>query len=359
MVVIRGLLWISFAALLIGSASYFLKLGFGSPLLHVSPSVRDAHLRWEDAEFSPHPTQGGDPFSLTIKNIGDGNAINVTISFVLNLNTDDLIMMAKNSGLFSSKHIEGDATQLKVPTRSGFSFNSAAQIDLTADNVVRRDEIAVHKEILVAYPPGIRNAIYLWLLVTSYSRHTASETEWKKDNTFTADDPRLHDYSAIDKHLTDQLQKQLRDPVLLIPNVTITTTCQNHKYYPSDTVTTIRSIFTYDPDRWAQWKRDERQYRPHKGDLVNAWLASRGIVQAPGDYSIGQIEGGKEEIQTWNVAKLGAEPTEGELWFMIPRIRDQQQVLSGGEGVLSFEDEKNPSEGQFNISKGRKLFTPR
>jgi hypothetical protein len=44
---------------------------------------------------------------------------------------------------------------------------------------------------------------------------------------------------------------------------------------------------------------------------------------------------------------------------MIPRIRDQEQVLSGGEGVLSFEDEKNPSEGQFNISKGRKLFTPR
>ena len=94
MVVIRGLLWLYFAALLIGSASYFITLSFGSPLLHVSPSVRDAYLRWEDSEFSPHSTQGGDPFALTIKNIGDGNVINVTITFVLNLNTDELIMMA-------------------------------------------------------------------------------------------------------------------------------------------------------------------------------------------------------------------------------------------------------------------------
>jgi hypothetical protein len=132
-------------------------------------------------------------------------------------------MMAKNSGLFSSKHIEGDATQLKVRTRSGFSINSATQIIFTEDNVVRRDEIAVNNEIIAAYPSGIRNAIYLWFLVTSYSRHTASRAEWKKDNTFTAADPRLHDYSAISKHLTDQLQKQLRDPVLLIPNLTIIT----------------------------------------------------------------------------------------------------------------------------------------
>jgi hypothetical protein len=268
-------------------------------------------------------------------------------------------MMARNSGLFSSNHIEGEATGLKVPTRTGLPFNMAAQINLTEDNLVRRDQIAANNEILVPYPPGIRNAIYLWILVTSYSRHTASQVEWRKANTFTADDPRLHDYSALHKHLEDQLQQQMRDPILVIPNVTIIIICQNTKYYRFKTATTIRSIFTYDFDQWAQWKRDERQHRLGKGDLVNAWLASRGIVQAPGDYSIGQLEGGKEEIQTWNVAKLGAEPTEGELWFMIPRIRDQQQVLSGGEGVLSFEDEKNPSEGQFNISKGRGLFTPR
>jgi hypothetical protein len=140
---------------------------FWYPLLHVSPSVRDAHLRWEDAEFSPHPTQGGDPFALTIKISATVMLSMLTISFVLTLNTDDLIMMAKNSGLFSSKHIEGDATQVKVPTRSGFLFNSATQIDFTEDNVVRRDEIAVNNEIIVAYPSGIRNAIYLWFLVTS------------------------------------------------------------------------------------------------------------------------------------------------------------------------------------------------
>ena len=126
------------------------------------------------------------------------------------------------------------------------------------------------------------------------------------------------------------------------------------------TTNTIRSIYKYDfSEKWAQWTRDEQPQRLHKGDLVNAWLVSQGIAQARGDYSIGEIEGGNEEIQSWNVAKLGAKPTEEQLWFMRPFIRDQQQVLSGGKGVLSYEDENNTLKGWFNINKSQGLFTPR
>jgi hypothetical protein len=57
-----------------------------SPLLHVSPLVRDTHLHWENGEFFPRPKQGGDPFAITIKNLGDRNAINLTFRFVLGMN---------------------------------------------------------------------------------------------------------------------------------------------------------------------------------------------------------------------------------------------------------------------------------
>jgi hypothetical protein len=73
----------------------------GRPLLHVSPSTRDARVHWDTGEFSPRSEQGGDPFAITVKNIGDRDAINLTLRFVLNLDTAELVKMAHKSELFS------------------------------------------------------------------------------------------------------------------------------------------------------------------------------------------------------------------------------------------------------------------
>jgi hypothetical protein len=89
---------------------------------------------------------------------------------------------------------------------------------------------------------------------------------------------------------------------------------------------------------------------------VKAWLKLNRIAVAPGDYSIVQPEGGPEKIENWNTDKLGAEPSDGQLLLMIPFVHSEDQVLAGGDGVLSFEDENNPSEGGFNISKSQGLF---
>jgi hypothetical protein len=94
------------------------------------------------------------------------------------------------------------------------------------------------------------------------------------------------------------------------------------------------------------------------GDLVNAWLVLHGVSHAPGDYSTGQPEGGEDQILTWNEAKLGPKPTKEELEFFMPAfIRDQQKVLSGGHGVLCYEDQNNPSGGRYNLYKNQDLFT--
>jgi hypothetical protein len=53
----------------------------------------------------------------------------------------------------------------------------------------------------------------------------------------------------------------------------------------------------------------------------------------------------------------GENPTDAELRFMIPFIRDQQQVLSGGQGILSYEDQNNPSEGRYNLYKNQDLLS--
>lgn len=325
-----------------------------SPVLHVSPSVRDAHIRWENGEFSPRPEQGGDPFVLKIKNIGDRKAVNLTIRFVFNLDTDELIKMAQKSPLFSSKPIEGDAKSLTIPTRSSLSEATAAQINFTEDNVIRRAEIPADNEITVHYPPGIKNEISLWLLITSYSQATAWRA--KEKDSIHPSDPNL-----IMKYLKDENQEAQRARILVLPDITITIFYHDIQQNTLSTTDTIRLIYDC---RWldtsaARWTRDERPRRLSKGDLVNAWLVFNHIdAHAPGDYRVVQPEGGDEKIETWNVAKLGAEPTEGQLFFMIPFIREHQQVLSGGEGVLSFEDENNPSEGWYNIYKTQGLFIP-
>jgi hypothetical protein len=119
----------------------------GGPLLHVSPSVREAHLRWETGEFSPRSKQGDDPFAITVRNIGDRNAVNLTFIFALNLERDQFVNTAKNSELFSSRQIEGDAKTLTIPTRYSLSEITWTKINLTEDNVVRRDEIEAHGEV--------------------------------------------------------------------------------------------------------------------------------------------------------------------------------------------------------------------
>src|ERR1700726_4087832 len=60
----------------------------------LQPSLRPRNGRANSNSFSSRPEQGGDPFAITIKNLGDRNAINLTLKFVLNLDTDELIKMA-------------------------------------------------------------------------------------------------------------------------------------------------------------------------------------------------------------------------------------------------------------------------
>jgi hypothetical protein len=323
----------------------------GNPLLHLSPSVRDAPLRWDAGEFSPRPKQEGDPFAITVKNIGDRDAINLTLRFVLNLDTAELIKMARKSELFSNKHIEGDTKRLTIPTRFSLSETSWIQINLTEDNVVRRDELHAHSELSVSYPSVIKNAISLWLLVTSHSAGMTWRT--KERENIPPNDP-----TVMMEYLKVQTKEMQRARILVLPDVTITIVYVDVQKNTFSLTNTIRLLYEYEwSDSWAKWTRDERPRRLFMGDLVNAWLIFHGIAHAPGDYSTGQPEGGEDQILSWNEAKLGPKPTDAELWFMRPFIRDQQQVLSGGQGILSYEDQNNPSEGRYNLYKNQDLFS--
>jgi hypothetical protein len=67
----------------------------GGSLLKVSPSVKDAHVLWDAGEFSLRPEKGNDPFAITVRNIGDSNAVDLTLRFVLTLDTERLIKTAQ------------------------------------------------------------------------------------------------------------------------------------------------------------------------------------------------------------------------------------------------------------------------
>jgi hypothetical protein len=345
-------MWLSCLALILGVLSYAIEVAVGSPLLRVSPSIRDAHLRWEEGEFSPHAERGNDPFAIAIRNIGDRNAVDLTISFLLNLKADDLIVTAQKSSLFANKPIRGDAQRLQVPTRSSLSMSSDTLIDFTAENVVRREEVQIggrDKEISVSYPAVIKNTIFLWLLMTSHSKGQTSLDEWRKNKT--PEDPTL-----IMKQLNDQMEEAQRASILVLPELTITIICHDTRQNTYSTTSVIRSIYKY--EEWARWviaEEAQRQLVP-KNDLVKAWLTQNRIAATRGDYSIVQPEGGPEKIENWNADKLGAEPSDGQLLLMIPFVHSQNQVLAGGRGVLSFEDENNPSEGLFNFNKSQGLF---
>ena len=75
------------------------------------------------------------------------------------------------------------------------------------------------------------------------------------------------------------------------------------------------------------------------GELVRGWLDSHSIPNSPGDYNVGIPQGGDEKILTWNVERLGEQPTIAQLQSMASFVRRQQQVLLGGDGTLSFEDQ--------------------
>ena len=91
------LFWLSVLSLIVGTASYLVKVSRGSPILHVRPSVMDSILSWQNGNFNPYPKHGDDPFAIKIKNIGTGNAINLTITFSLKIDADELARMALKS----------------------------------------------------------------------------------------------------------------------------------------------------------------------------------------------------------------------------------------------------------------------
>jgi hypothetical protein len=244
-------------ALLLGFDTWrVIEVAVGSPLLRVSPSIRDAHLRWEEGEFSPHAERGNDPFAIAIRNIGDRNAIDLTISFLLNLKAEDLIVTAQKSSLFADKPIGGDGKILQVPIRSSLSMGSETLIDFTAANAVRREEVQIggrDKEITVLYPTVIKNTIFLWLLITSHSQGQSWLDEWRKDKT--PEDPAL-----IMKYLRDQMKEAQRVSILVLPELTITVTCHDTRQNTYSTTSVIRSIYKY--EEWARWviaKEAQRQ----------------------------------------------------------------------------------------------------
>lgn len=48
-------------------------------------------------------------------------------------------------------------------------------------------------------------------------------------------------------------------------------------------------------------------------DLIRAFLASKGISFSAGDFTTCQPDGEAEQIETWDVGKLGTEPSAADL----------------------------------------------
>jgi hypothetical protein len=328
-----------------------------APLLHVRPSVRDSRILWKDGEFSPHSERPGDPFAITIKNIGSANAINLTIVFAWNMHADELVTMALTSDLFFGRNIEGDANKLTVPLRFGDQL-AASYVTLTGENLRKRDEIPAQglaNEITVPYPPGIKDEIYLWFLITSHSQGRISMTKWEKQAEVIGN-PQISHARRMTL-MNNQNKEALRDSIFALPDLKITISFGDINQTSYSNTYMIRS--NYHMLMGAEWVTGIEPHTLSLNDLVKAWLANKGIDYTSGGYSIGQPEGGVEAIQTWDVAKLGKQPTMAELESMASFARNRQQVLVGGSGILSYEDEDNPSEGFFNVYKNQRLFTPR
>ncbi len=325
-------------------------------ILNARPSVRDSLIRWKDGDFSPSSEREGDPFAITIKNIGSRNAINLTITFTFNINVDELVRMALTSDLFMSRNIEGDAKKLTVPLRFG-DQSTSTYITLTGEHFRKRDQIPAQglaNEITVPYPPGIKDEISLWLLITSHSQGRASMAK-REQRAKIIGDPQTSDALRM-KLLHEQIQEMERDSLLVLPDMKITISYGDFGQNSYSNTYAIRSI--YKSMMGAEWVIGIEPRTLSLNDLVKAWLASKGIAYSAGDYRVGQPEGGVEAIQTWNVAKLGVEPTMEQLQGMASFARNRQQVLLGGTGTLSYEDQDNPSEEFFNAYKNQGLFTP-
>ena len=48
-------------------------------------------------------------------------------------------------------------------------------------------------------------------------------------------------------------------------------------------------------------------------DKINAYLEQNSIAVSPGDYQIGQPEGGVDQILHWDGMRLGPEPSQTQL----------------------------------------------
>ena len=153
------------------------------PILRIRPLARDTQVQWPELKPRAHLAletfDHKSPFTLVLKNIGSGNAIDIQILFSMNIKPSDIEAELRASNVFSNFQRRSD--EVELPLEEGTQWST--ETVLLGNSDVRRVEMlgaeTGHNEINIVYPPKIQNSETLWLLSKSFSVGQQRQATWR------------------------------------------------------------------------------------------------------------------------------------------------------------------------------------
>ncbi len=256
------------------------------PLLRLAPAIVDQQIRWPDKSINPN----GDPFQLKLRNIGDGRAIDIQLTFTATLDGSEVKSELAKSELFVGYSVKEKTVLL--PLSKGTSWSST-EVLIVDDGVRRKDVLETSGDgqfWVVDYPNALKSMLSVWVMCKSYEAEAYDRTHTPKFGELESVIAASH---AGDNSKLRQwtVERQKRNTIRL-PDITVTA-----KYYDlARKVHTTSFIIR---------------------SMINMLSNAMWVIEAPNSAN---------------------------------------SYLKGPAGMLSYEDQDNPTDGYFNVAKREGLF---